>query len=266
MISGNCSSGMLLLTHRSLLWRVTRNEFTARYAGSVLGIGWAVVAPLLVLGVYAAIYLVIFRVKPINMTPVEYVLYIFSGMVPFLAISEALTLGVSSVVTNKSVLANTVFPIDLVPAKAVFLSQGTLVVGLTVTILLAAFAGQLAWTAIFLPVLWLLYLPFLIGLNWMLSLFNVVFRDLQNIIAIVLMLIMVASPIAYTPDMVPSALKALVILNPFAYFIVAFQQLIILGQPLSVLHWLALIVLSGGTFALGSWFFTKAKLAIIDYL
>jgi ABC-type polysaccharide/polyol phosphate export permease len=66
--------------------------------------------------------------------------------------------------------------------------------------------------------------------------------------------------------MVKGALKALVILNPFAYFIVAFQNLIILGQPLSVWHWLAMVVLSGGTFALGSWFFTKAKLAIIDYL
>src|SRR5204862_6490804 len=50
-------SGRYLRTHHRLLWRVTRNELTSRYAGSVFGLGWAVLTPLMMLGIYAVVYL-----------------------------------------------------------------------------------------------------------------------------------------------------------------------------------------------------------------
>ena len=59
--------------------------------------------------------------------------------------------GVTSVIANKSVLSNTVFPIDLTPVKAVLTSQATMVVGLTVTITGAAIVGTLSWTIVLLP-------------------------------------------------------------------------------------------------------------------
>ena len=82
---------------------------------------------------------------------------------------------------------------------------------------------------VLLPVIWALNVVWLIGINWVLSLLNVIFRDLQNLLTRVLMIMLVASPIAYTPDMVPSALRPLLALNPFAYFVVAYQQVIMLG-------------------------------------
>ena len=64
----------------------------------------------------------------------EYVIFIFSGLVPYLMTAEALVTGVTSVIANKSVLNNTVFPIDLAPVKAVLTSQATMLVGMTVTL------------------------------------------------------------------------------------------------------------------------------------
>ena len=69
----------------------------------------------------------------------------------------------------------------------------------------------------------------LIGVNWILSLLNVVFRDIQNILTPVLMMMLIISPIAYTPEIVPDSLRPLILLNPFAYFVVAYQQVIVLG-------------------------------------
>src|SRR5213082_483267 len=66
-------SADFLLTHRRLLRSVVMNDLRQRYAGSVLGVGWAFTAPLLVLGIYAVIYLEIFRVKVPNLSSVEYV-------------------------------------------------------------------------------------------------------------------------------------------------------------------------------------------------
>ncbi len=236
-----------------------------RYAGSILGVGWALVAPLAILAIYAVVYLYIFSVRPTQMTPLQYVLYMFSGLVPFLMMGESLNGGVSSVVTNKSVLNNTVFPIDLAPVKPVLISQAVSLVGFSTIVFFAAATKQLSWTVVMLPLVWALQVLFLIGVNWILSMIHVIFRDLQYVIGILLMIMLIASPIAYTPDMVPGSLRPLILLNPFAYFVIAYQQVLVLGRAPSGVQWLSLLLMSLGMFALGGWVFSKGKRALIDY-
>ncbi|WP_100961747.1 hypothetical protein [Bosea sp. FBZP-16] len=110
--------------------RIARSEITARFAGSILRAGWAIATPVLMLMIYAAVYLLIFSVQVPGKTGASYVVLIFTGLVPFLTTSEALSTGVSSVVANRAVLADTVFPIDLVPIKSVVLAQVTMLAGL----------------------------------------------------------------------------------------------------------------------------------------
>jgi lipopolysaccharide transport system permease protein len=126
---------------------------------------WLLLYPFVVLGIYAALYVFIFQVRPQQMTPTEYVLYMFSGLVPFMMTSESLSSGVTAVVANKSVLNNTVFPIDLAPIKPVLLSQGISIVGFFTIVLAAALIQKLKWTATLLPVIWSLQILFLVGLN-----------------------------------------------------------------------------------------------------
>lgn len=265
-LSSLVHSGQYLISHRQLLWRVTRSEMTARYAGSIFGIGWAVLTPLLILVIYSVVYLVIFRVRVPGLSSVDYVLFIFSGLVPFLMTSEALSTGVGSVVANKSVLSNTVFPIDLAPAKAVLLSQVTMGVGMIVILAAAFSTGHLFWTALLLPVIWGLHMFALIGVVWMLSLINLVFRDLQNLVSLAVMILMIASPIAYTPEMVPDSLRLFIAVNPLAYFVTTYQQILIFGQWPGLLNSIVLVVMSVTLFALGGYFFARSKRALIDYV
>jgi homopolymeric O-antigen transport system permease protein len=106
----------------------------------------------------------------------------------------------------------------------------------------------------------------LIGLVWFLSLLNVIFRDIQNLLTPVLMMMLIVSPIAYTPEIVPDSLRPLILLNPFAYFVVAYQQVISLGIHPGPLHALALVLLAVVPFVAGSWFFARAKRVIVDYV
>ncbi|MEZ5730009.1 MAG: hypothetical protein R3E48_19755 [Burkholderiaceae bacterium] len=119
----------LLLRHRLLLMQTVRQEIRKRYLGSVLGLAWLIVHPLLFLGVYAAVYLLIFKVRFQLFDSNEYVLLIFCGLVPFLGVSEALGAGVGSVVANASLVKNTLFPVELVPIKELLSTQGLQVVG-----------------------------------------------------------------------------------------------------------------------------------------
>jgi lipopolysaccharide transport system permease protein len=259
-------SARLLFSQRQLMIRVARTELSARYAGSLFGAGWALLAPLLFLGVYAAVYVAILRIRPAEMTEIQYVLYVFCGLVPIISTNEAISNGVASIVVNKAIMSNTVFPIDLLPPKAALLSQGTSLVGFVVILVGCGFFAQVHWTMLLVPVLWGLLFMFTVGLNWILSLVTVVFRDLQSMVGIVLMVIMIASPIGYTPGMVPAGLKPLVALNPMAYFVIAFQKVIVLGELPSTVEICVIVFLSVGTFLAGSQFFARGKSVVVDYV
>jgi lipopolysaccharide transport system permease protein len=255
-------------THWRLLLRLTRNDLEVRYAGSLLGLGWIVLGPLLILGIYAVVYLEIFRVRTsiLSLTGPAYVLYIFCGLVPYLATADAMSRGVNSVIANKAVLNNTVYPIDLTPVQAALSAQAVMVVGLPVVIVGAIVTGHAHATLALVPVVWALNIVWLIGVNWFLSMLNVAFRDLQNLITAILMILLVASPFAYTPSMVPPSVRLVVYLNPFAYFVVAYQQLIMLGQLPNAWHAAVLVAMPLATFWFGSKFFAKAKGVLLDYV
>ena len=259
-------SGYYIWSHRRLLFRITRGELFARYAGSVIGPAWAMLAPALILAVYALVYLQIFRVRVPGLDPAGYVLFVFAGLVPYLASAEAIASGVASVITNKSVLNNTVFPIDLAPVKAVFLSQVTLLTGLVITAAGVILTGHAHWTLLLVPILWLLLVVSLIGINWILSLLTVVFRDLQNLVAILLMVTLIASPIAYTQAMVPASVRGLLLVNPFAYYVIGFQDLLVDGRLPSLNQSIAIFLIAVITFSVGGWFFARTRPILVDYV
>ncbi len=179
---------------------------------------------------------------------------------------ESTSLGVTWVISNKAVLENTVFPIDLAPPKPVLRGQAAMIAGIPIVIIGSLAAGNGSWTMMLLPVLWALRLLALSGLVWCLSLLNVVFRDLQNLITVVLTALLIASPFVYTPDMVPESLRPIILFNPFTYDVIAHQDRLTLGRIPPLLNIVFLVVFSVGLFLVGSWFFSRAKRVIIDYV
>jgi lipopolysaccharide transport system permease protein len=261
-------SARYIRSHWRLLLRVTGQDLRLRHAGSLLGLGWVALGPLLILGVYSLIYLEVFKVRtnPLHLTGPAYVIFIFCGLVPYLAVAEALARGVGSVITNKAVLNNTVYPIDLTPVQSALGAQAIMVVGMPLVIVGAILTGHAHPTVVAVPVVWVLMFVWLVGVNWFLSMLNVAFRDLQNLITVILMVLLVASPFAYTTAQLSPAVRLVVYLNPFAYFVIAYQDLIMLGRLPAAWQVAVLMLMPIATFALGSWFFAKAKGVLLDYV
>ena len=259
------NSGLFLLSHGPLLARVTRNDLAARYVGSLLGIGWTVVTPALFLGVYSSLYLFVYKAPVAGLTRAQYVIYLTSGIVPYLVTAEAIGSGVSAVVGNRSVLTNVVFPIDLLPPKAVLMAQPTMAVGMTMVLIGALVTGLASWYLLLIPVIWFFQVLALLGLTWILSLINIVLRDLTQLIGIALILLLIASPIAYTTDKVPQSLKFIILLNPLAYYIIGYHA-VIAGQLPSALTCAGIVGFSLAIFVFGGWFFARMKAALIDYV
>ncbi len=255
-----------LWKYRNILYQTTINDIKTRHAGSVLGIFWLLVYPLLFLGTYAIVYLYIFKVRFQLLTSNEYVALIFCGLIPFLGFSEAVSLGVPSVASSANLIKNTLFPIELVPVKAVLIGQATQVVGTGMLLVVLLFLGKLSiWSPFFLLV-WVCQLLFSVGLIWILSSLNVYIRDIQNIISIVILVLMMLSPIAYTEEMVPQGIRHLLALNPLYYMIMAYQSVLMLGHfpPLRII--IPFSIMSIFLFIFGYWFFDRMKQLLSDHV
>lgn len=256
----------LIIKNYHLLATATLSEIKQKNAGSILGNLWLILAPLLFLSIYSVIYIVIFNLKPISLSQQDYVLYIFCGLVPFMAISESLTSSAASLLSNKSLLKNTVFPIEILPTKSVLLSHVGFIPGIFLIILFGIYLGHVSLIYLFIPIILILQLMFLFGLGWLLSLINIVLRDTQQFLFLLVLILMVASPIAYLPDMVPERLEPLISWNPFAKYIISYQSIIVYESlpSLSVLISMSLIsiITFFGSFRL----FLKIRGAIVNYV
>lgn len=255
----------LLWAYRHILLATAWNDVRARHRGTVLGKGWSVLYPLIFLSLYAFVYLLIFRIRLQAYTPFEYVLLIFSGLIPFLGFSESLSTGVGSVLANRGLIRNTMFPIELIPVKTVLASSVTMVVGLVLLLIVLWTKGTLLITQLMIPVILILQLLFTVGLIWILSALNVFFQDLGQIIGVVILFLMLVSPIAYTQDMIPPELMPLMYPNPLYYMIMLYRDSIVVGVvPIQLLLIFSLISLA--MFLFGHYIFTRLKPMFADYV
>lgn len=257
---------VVLYGYRARLREGVFQDIRQRYAGSVLGLGWAVLYPLLLLGIYSVIYVYVFRIRPPSLDEYQYLVLVFSGLVPLLAFNESLVSATGSLAGNRNLLLNTVFPAELIPVRAALGAQVPSIASLVAT-LVAGFSMGLTTSKALLvvPVLWLLLLMFVIGLGWVLSLLMLVARDIQQALALVLMILMVLSPFAYTPDMVPPGLKLLLYFNPLSYFVLSFQQVICYGAWPAASSVLPAAALAFASFFGGFWLFRRVKFVFFDY-
>ncbi|HMB24729.1 MAG TPA: ABC transporter permease [Anaerolineales bacterium] len=259
------NSIFLIPRHWRMLVRATLGDLKSRYAGSLLGIGWSILTPFVLLSIYSVIYLVVFKVRAPNLTPVKYVLLIFSGLVPFIMTNESINSAVNSIVANKAILANTVFPVDLLPVKSVFSSQITMFVGMSAIVITLIVTRDISWTVLLLPFIWLFHILAIVGLVWILSLANLAVRDISDIITLGMVAVMVMTPIAYTREMVPAQLKLVMFINPLAYFVLAYQDILVRSKVPDLGIIAFIIVFSASLFLLGGWLFYRMKQVMLEY-
>ncbi|MDX1440343.1 MAG: ABC transporter permease, partial [Rubricoccaceae bacterium] len=153
----------------------------------------------------------------------------------------------------------------LAPLRAVLVSQGAAAVGLSLTTGIAALLGKFSIWLVLLPLIWIALALFVSGLVWILSLASLVVRDIQQVLTFVSMALLIVSPIAYTPEMVPRAIALILYANPLSYYVTAFQDVIVFARapvPHVLGTALALGILS---FSIGFWVFQRAKRVFFDY-
>ena len=251
---------------RAALKSTLVDEIRRKHAGSAFGMGWFVILPLLFLTFYATVYLVIFKVKPTEMTSLDYLLYIYIGLMAFLGFSEAMTSGAASLSANRAIILNTVFPAELLPLRSVLSSQTTFLIGLGLSIVWSLTVGRGSIWLLMVPIVVVFQIVFLIGLAWLLSPIYLVFRDLGQLLNFASLGIMVISPIAYRASDLQGFQKILLYINPLYYYLSGYQAMVFDGKPPP----LSQLLLGAGAaitiFLVGFYFFRRVKAVVAEHV
>jgi lipopolysaccharide transport system permease protein len=116
-----------------------------------------------------------------------------------------------------------------------------------------------------LPFAVLLQLMFVTGLVWILSLVTLAFRDVQQLLQYVTIVLLIVTPIAYTPDMIPAQLKLLMYLNPVYYFVALYQYPLVFGTLPPWPFVAAALAVACVSFCAGFAVYQKVKTVFYDY-
>ncbi len=259
-----------LWAKRDLLFHLVQRNIEGRYKGSVIGLVWAVVTPLFLLAVYTFFFSVIFKAHwgaDFGDSKIAFSLILFCGLALFNIFSESVMSSVSVVTSNVNYVKKVVFPLEVLPVALV---------------LSAAFLGLLwfgvliSCTGLFLhkPALCLMCLPLVFapllllscGVSWLVASLGVYTRDLSHVIGLLLQSWIFLTPIFYPIEMVPTAFRRILLLNPLAILVQSARAVLIYNQwpnwrSLAEVTLLSLII-----FQLGYSWFMKTKRGFADVL
>nr|WP_242518318.1 ABC transporter permease [Halochromatium roseum] len=227
---------------------MTKRDIQTRYRGSLLGLGWSLLGPLLMLGVFTLVFHGLFQLRwPVAAAgdaQVDFALQVFVGLLLFSFFAEVASRAPQLIVGQPNLVTRVVFPLPLLGLSAVAAAGFQLLVG---GLLLLVFASvlvgpQLSWLA--LPLVLLPFTLFLVALAWVLSSLSVYVRDVGQMMAMLTTLMMFLSGVFYPLETLPERWQWLFLLNPLARVIQDVRQLLFEGAWPDW-HRLALFTLSG---------------------
>lgn len=246
-------------------------ELHEQYAGSLLGIAWSLLQPLLFILLYWWVFSGVLRMRfpqdsALAHTP--FIVFLLSALLPWFAFQDGLNRAAGAILNRRDVVRKIQLPMQVFPLAAI--AAAYIVHGLSYLLFLLAFA---AWQAHFSPtslsiVALLFIMQFLVtaGLGLLLAALTVYLRDIQQVLGLVLAAMFYTAPILYPLTLVPENLHWLVRLNPFTAFAEAYRHAILIGQWPQPLIWCGFIVLATAVLGIGIYVFKRLAPGFADVL
>ena len=202
----------------SLAWPLAKKELLGRYRGSVVGLAWALVTPLMAVAVYALVFQGVFKASwaGTEVNGLGYAVRIFAGLTVFTGCAEVAMRATRLMQENASLVKRVVFPLELLGVALVLQSAVHAFLQTLVLAVMLLAAGEARWSWLLLPLAWAWVLALQLALAWLLSALGCYLRDLQHLVPSLVTGMMFLSPVFYPVEAAPKVLKALLVLNPLS--------------------------------------------------
>ena len=255
--------------NRVLLIELVKTDFKLRYQGSALGILWSVLKPLMIFVVMYFIFVKFLRITDSSIP--NYAITLLLGLSLWGFFTEAVTLGMNSIVARGDLMRKINFPKYIVIISSMVSALISLSINLLVVLAFAIFAGvKFQWSVLLLPFNVILLFATAFGLALILSTLYVKFRDISHIWEVFMQILVYSMPIMYPISMVTKvsifgfSIAKIMMLNPIALAIQDIRHNLIAHETptfwtLFENYWFVLIPILVTTLlvAFGLWYFNK---------
>lgn len=251
--------------HGFLLRELVVRDFRGRYAGSLLGLLWSFVHPLWLLALYTFVFAEVLRVSLLGERTETFGIFLFAGLLPWMAIHEGILRGATAITDNAPLVKKVRFPSAILVLTVVVAALLHQAIALGVFLVVLAAMGELSVAALpLLAVAVPLQVALTLGIALGLAAVNVFFRDVPQILGMLLNAWFFLTPIVYPLSLVPERFRPWIELNPSTVLVDLYRQAL-LGDEM---------VLSGGVAALaatslvllcaGFWVFRRLRPQFVD--
>lgn len=261
-----------LYQNRRLIWKLAKNDFRKRYAGSYMGAVWALVQPVVTVVMYWIVFEKVFGgsgPRGDNGVEVPFVLFLTAGLVPWFYFTEALTNGTNALLEYNYLVKKVVFKISILPIIKII--AATFIHAFFVLILLIVACGYGYYPNIY--TLQIIYYSaclfiFVLALSYSTCALVVFFRDLTQIINIALQIGMWVTPIMWNIHGFDNAWVVLLKLNPLVYIVGGYRSAVYEHSWFwedfysTMYFWIVTVVL----FGVGALIFKRLKVHFADVL
>jgi len=259
-----------LIHHRDLVWQMTKRDLIGRYRGSLLGIAWSLLHPLIMLGVYTVVFSGIFKSRwQVGATEgtTDFAVVLFAGLLIHGLFAECVNRAPALILANPNFVKKVVFPLELLPwvsmGSALFHAGASLLV-----LFVGLAAGSLGMTPTILlfPIVVLPFILFTMGVSWFLAATGVYLRDLGHVVGIATTVVMFLSPVFYASSALPERYRWLLQLNPLTFIIEQSRDVLVWGR---LPNWTGLLLYAVASLLvaqLGFRWFQKARRGFADVL
>ena len=219
-----------ILKWRELLWQMVGREVKARYKQSILGYFWVILNPLAQMLVMSFAFSIILRIPTNASSNIPYSIFLFVALLPWNLFSNSLSSATGSLVGSASLITKVYFPRTILVLSTI--------IAKIVDFLFASIILIIYMLAYHLPInsniLWIIPIFFIqqiftIGLSLFFAAANLIYRDIQYLLSLILLLWMYLTPVIYPIDLVPEKYRVIFQLNPMSVIINAYRQTILGG-------------------------------------
>ncbi|MDP3466531.1 MAG: ABC transporter permease [Sulfuricurvum sp.] len=256
-----------VVRNRRLLIDLIKNDFKSRYLNNYLGVLWAFIQPTITILIFWFVFQVGFKAAPVQETP--FILWLIAGMVPWFFFAEALGSATNAILDNSFLVKKIVFRVSLLPIVKIasaLIIHAFFIVFMLGMFLYYGYMPNLYWLQIgyylFATVILLL------GISWITSSVVIFFRDLGQLVSMVIQFGFWLTPIFWMFTMVPEAYRWIFKLNPAYYITQGYRDALIdhvwfWDKPAETLQFWIITALF---FALGAIVFRKLRPHFADVL
>lgn len=239
--------------YRSFIWQSAVHDLRYRYAGTAVGVFWNVLIPLAQILIYTAVFSQIMKLRLAGTGSTHaFAIYLCSGLLPWISFADCISRGTNSFLENATYLKKLPIPEQVFVARNAV--GATLSLGISMTLLFIVtilLGGEITWAWLGVPLVVLLLQCVGFGLGLILGSLNVFFRDIGQVLGIVLQMWMWVTPIVYLKEILPGALQNFQAFNPAFPFVDSLQRAIVHGAWPPRSHWELMTIWAFATPLLG---------------